>query len=54
MTTYHKCITKEGKQEVLKIAFGGYSEGTNTFNYLALGTGLGGLASESGDKKDLI
>ena len=54
MTTYHKCITEEGKQEVLKIAFGGYSEGTNTFNYLALGTGLGGLASESGDKKDFI
>ncbi len=54
MTTYKKFITEEGKQEVLKIAFGGYTEGTNTFNFLALGTGLGGLASQSGDKKDFI
>lgn len=52
MTTYKKVITEEGKNEVLKIAFGGYTEGTNTFNYLALGTGLGGLASESGNKED--
>ena len=52
MSTYKKIITKEGKNEVLKIAFSN-TDNENTFRYLALGTS-DGKASQTGLKEDFV
>lgn len=47
---YNKCITNEGKDQILKLAF--LSNSANTFSYCALAEKGTNLASETGDAAD--